>query len=234
MKRFQFLQIEAAIVFVVYQLIIFAVWYESGYPAVFWICFAFTFAAFAAIFGNSMILGEQMEERKDWIFSYPILKHSIIYAAVQIIIATLFLIFGINDGWVFSFCVQLAVLGIYWMLTVSCYQARAVAVRVHEEARGKVRWAVEALEQAKQIADTCKIDVVRQEFKKIEEMIRFSDPVSDQMANELEKEILQLLEMAQSVVKVELQQAEALSIAKRLCLLLQERTSRCRVMKYTK
>jgi len=234
MKRLRFLQIEAAIIFVIYQLIVFAVCYESGYPAVFWLCLGFTCAAFAAAVGNSIVLGEQMTELKDWIFSYPILKHSIIYVAAQIIIATLFLIFGINGGWVFPFCVQLVVLGIYWMLALSCYQARALAVRVHKGAREKVKWALAALAEAKQTVECCEDGQVRTAFKKAEEMIRFCDPVSDESLEELEQEILNLLNEAQQVVRDAARNEDALAIAEKLSLLMQDRSSRCRVIKYTK
>lgn len=234
MKRLHFLQIEAAIVFVIYQLILFAVWHESGYPAVFWICFGFTCAAFAAAVGNSIVLGEQMTELKDWIFSYPILKHSVIYVAAQMIVATLFLIFGINGGWVLPFCMQLVLLGIYWMLALSCYQARAVAVRVHKDAREKVKWALTALAEAKQTVESCEDELVRTVFKKIEETVRFCDPVSDESIKALEQEILSLLNEAQQAVRDADRKEEALAIAEKLSLLLQDRSSRCRVIKYTK
>ena len=125
-KKAKMLLAILIIAIVVYNVVLFAICGFGGHGAEFWISYSFMMLSFLLIAVGGAVLGLRGLSLKDWLFGFPLVKHSTLYIAFELVASTIFVILGyyakVSWGWVFS--LQFAALGVYLIFAISCLFAK--------------------------------------------------------------------------------------------------------------
>lgn len=219
-----------AIVFIAYNVILFVLCGVSGHTGVFWMSWIFMLLAFAAMTFAGVLLGKRGMFLRDWIFGFPIVKHSTVYIIVEFIASTIFIIFEkiIPFGW--SFAAQFLFLCIYGVCAVSCFLAKETIDDVHNRVSDKTRFLKLLRVDAEMLVEKCHDPELKKQLQALSEAIRYSDPMSNEALFELEKDItLTVSECGKSVENGDFD--EVGELCKKANLLLSERNKKCKALK---
>ena len=219
-----------AICFVAYNVILFVLSGFSGHTGVFWMSWSFMIVAFAAMTVVGVLLGKRGMFLRDWLFGYPIVKHSMIYILVEFAASTVFIIFEktVLFGW--AFAVQFLFLCIYGVCAISCFLAKETIEEVHNKVSDKTRFLKLLRVDTEMLVEKCPDDALKGQLQQLSEAVRYSDPMSNEALFELEKEItLAVDECGKAIDSGNLQNAaELCTEASRL---LTERNKKCKALK---
>ncbi len=219
-----------AISFVAYNVILFVLCGFTGHTAIFWMSWIFMLVAFAAMAGAGVILGQKGMFLRDWLFGYPIVKHSTVYIIAEFCASTLFIIFEHHIKWGWAFAVQFLFLCIYGVCAISCFLAKETIEDVHNNVSDKTRFIKLLRVDAEMLIEKCGDDETKEECKKLAEAIRYSDPMSNESLFELEKDLALTVSECDKAVS-----AKDFALAKELCakaiLQLTERNKKCKALK---
>ena len=216
--------------FVAYNVILFVICGFAGHTGIFWMSWAFMLVAFAAMAGAGVVLGQKGMLLRDWLFGYPIIKHSTIYIIAEFLASTLFIILEDHIGWGLAFAVQFIFLCAYCICAFSCFLAKDTIENVHNHVSDKTRFIKLLRADAEMLVEKCDDADVKAECRKLAEAIRLSDPMSSEALFELEKDLaLTVAECDKAVT------AKDYCLAKELCakamLQLTERNKKCKALK---
>lgn len=219
-----------AIVFAMYNVIIFAVFGFGGHEAPFWLSYIFVLIAFGVVEYSFILLGRNGMEIRDWLFGYPIIRHCAIYAALELILSLIFMIFEYDLSWVLPFVAQVLLLGAYGIMLISCFIAKEEIGELHEKVQEKTRYISLLQADAQMLVNKCADETLKAKCEKLAEAIRYSDPMSSELLEELEKR----LSASVTACATALDEGN-LALADHLCdqamLQLQERNLKCKALK---
>lgn len=229
-KKAKMLGAILAIVFVVYNVVLFVLGGFTGHGPVFWLSYVFMLLAFAAMTGAGVLLGKRGIFLRDWLFGYPIIKHSTVYIIAEFILSTVFIVLDKNIPWTWAFAAQLILLGVYLILAISCLLSKETIDDVHTGVKGKTDFIRLLHADAEMICEKCPDPETKREFQKLADAVRYSDPMSNENLFELEKEITFVAAQADQYI-VEGKNDDALKLCEKALLLLSERNKKCKALK---
>lgn len=219
-----------ALAFIAYQVTLFSLCGFGGHTAVFWTSWVFMLAAFAAMTVSVTILGQSGMFLRDWLFGFPIIKHSAVFLMAELAASIVFMLFQKRAPWAWAFAVQFLMLCIYGICAISCFLTKETINDVHTRVSDKTRFLKLLRADAEMLVKKCSDSDVREECRKLAESIRYSDPMSSEALSELEKELVLTVSECDRAIT-----AKDFSTAKGLCakamLLLAERNNVCKALK---
>ncbi len=213
-----------------YHVILFAVCGFAGHTAVFWISWIFMLLAFAAMVVSCVILEQRGLFLRDWLFGFPIIKHSIVYIIVELLVSCIFIIFEKKVSWNWAFGLQFLMFCLYGVCVVSCFLSKETIGDVHIKVSDKTRFIKLLGVDAQMLVEKCSDTETKRECHKFAEAVRYSDPMSSEALFELEKELALTVSQCDKAIE-----ANDFVTAKVLCakaiLQLTERNKKCKALK---
>lgn len=220
------------IAFIVYNAVLFAVCGFTGHGAGFWISFGFMTLAFLLPAIGGLVLGSRILSLKDWLFGFPLVKHSTVYLVAEFAVSTLFIILGyfFDIKWGLVFAPQIVFLGVYLVFAISCLLAKQTIDEVHTKVKDKTTFIRLLKVDADMLVKNAVNDEDRKVFVEFAEEVRYSDPMSSEALFELEKEIS--LAVAQANEMLTKGDGEsALELCRKASRLLYERNKKTMALK---
>ena len=218
------------ICFAAYNIIVFALCGFAGHTAVFWLSWAFMLVAFAAMTTAGVLLGKNGMFLRDWLFGYPIIKHSTFYIIAELIASTVFIIFEDVVPFGVAFAVQILFLAVYCVFAVSCFLAKETIDEIHNKVSDKTSFMKLLRADSESIVAKCNEPELKKKLQSLSEEIRYSDPMSNEVLFELEKEITFTVSECGKAVDSNAV-AEAADLCNKAHLLLVERNKKCKALK---
>lgn len=229
-KKSKMLAAILAIAFVAYNVILFVLCGFSDHTDIFWMSWIFMMVAFAAMTGAGVVLGQKGMFLRDWLFGYPIVKHSTVYIIVEFCVSTLFIILEEVIEWGWAFAVQFLILCCYGICAVSCFLAKETIEDVHNKISDKTRFIKLLRADTEMLIEKCDDAQTKEECRKLAEAIRYSDPMSNEALFELEKDLAFTVSECDKAIS-----EKNYYLAKELCakamLQLVERNKKCKALK---
>lgn len=219
-----------AITFAVYNIVLFVICGFSGHGAVFWLSYVFMLLAFAAMTVAGVLLGKKGIFLRDWLFGYPIIKHSTVYIFAEFIASTVFIALDEYVKWPWAFAVQLILLGAYLVVAISCLLSKETIEDVETKVKDKTDFIRLLCIDTEMICEKCADAELKNEFQKLADTVRHSDPMSNENLFELEKEIACVVAQADKCT-VDGENGEARALCEKALLLLFERNRKCKALK---
>ena len=227
-SKFGMMALMAAIVFVTYNAVLFAVCGFSGHGAAFWISYAFMMVAFVTLAVSGLALKSRTVQPKDWLLGYPVLKHCGIYLILEFIASVIFIALDYIDcPWAIAFAVQMVLLAVHLVFIISCFMAKEMVENVEVKVNQKTSYISLLRVDVEMIAERSTDTEVKTAFGKLAEQLRYSDPMSNEALADLESRISNLVEQA----KIVTDKSDLLRICNNVSLLITERNKKCKVLK---
>lgn len=229
-KKGKMLAAILAIAFIAYNVTLFTICGFTEHTAVFWISWLFMLAAFAAMTVSGVILGKRGLFLRDWLFGFPIVRHSTVYLIAELLASILFILFedAVRPG--LAFGLQFLLLCIYGVCAVSCFLSKETIDDVHTRVSDKTRFIRLLCADAEMLVEKCPDPDTKEECRRLAEAIRYSDPMSSEALFELEKELSLTVSKCDSAIG-EGDFAAARELCARAALQLTERNRKCKALK---
>lgn len=230
LKEHKFIYLIIAIVFVVYNICLFAIAGFAGHTATFWSSYIFVIIGAASFTFIMTVLFTKGTDIKDWIFKFPVIKHSVIYICTELIISIVFMIFEkkIPAGW--AVAAQFVILAFFAVMAISCFIAKETIENIDTEVKEKTAFVKLLRVDTDMLAERCGDADLKEKLDKLAENVRYSDPVSNDALKEIEGDIAEKVSECKKAVE-----AEDYTTASTLCdealLLLSERNKKCKILK---
>lgn len=220
-----------AICFVVYNVVVFVIAGFEDHGASFWISYAFMIVAFAMLALTLFTLKNRSVQPKDWIFGFPILKHSAIYIVAEFIISVLFMLLDLADcPWWVALVVQIIVLAIHAVLVISCFMVQDTVMQVQTKVKTATFFIKMLQVDVEMLSEKATDSTVKTAFAKLAEQVRYSDPMSSEALYAIENQIKLTVDNADRCIAAN-DVNGALQLCDKATLLLLERNKRCRALK---
>ncbi len=221
----------AGILFVVYNILVFVIAGFTGHGASFWVSYAFMLVAFICVAVSALLLRSSTNQPKDWLFGYPVVKHCTVYIIAELIASVLFMALD-KTGFPFAigFAVQLIILALHLVFLISCFIAKETIDEVEQKVGRSTAFIDLLTVEIAMVADNIDDAAAKKAVKSLEEAVRFSDPISNEMLSVIEAEIsgrvtdMRAYAEARDVENVLL---ECEAVGK----LIKERNMKCKVLK---
>lgn len=209
------------ILFVLISVISFAV--PTLKTAAFWIAYLFTVVSFAAQIVTWKNAFGKEDTMKSKFLGFSIGHISIVYLILQIIALGIFLFIPALPVWS-AIIICSVIAGVSVICMISDDTGRNEINRVEEKVKKKVFYIKNLQADVELMADSETDSETKTELIKLAEKIRFSDPMSNELLEDLESRIsAKIAELKSAPNKSE--------IIKELNLLFDERTKKCKILK---
>lgn len=219
-----------AIAFIAYNVTLFAVCGFTEHTSVFWMSWVFMLVAFAAMTVSGVILGKRGLFLRDWLFGFPIIKHSTVYIMAELLVSCIFIILEDNIRPGLAFGLQFLMLCIYGICAVSCFLSKEMIDDVHTKVSDKTRFIKLLSIDAEMLVEKCPDPDTKEECRKLAESVRYSDPMSSEALFELEKDLTLTVSQCDRAIE-----EKDFTAAKEFCakamLQLAERNKKCKALK---
>lgn len=219
-----------AIAFIAYNVTLFAVCGFIGHTPVFWMSWVFMLVAFAAMTVSGVILGKRGLFLRDWLFGFPIIKHSTVYITAELLVSCIFIILEDNIRPGLAFGLQFLLLCIYGICAVSCFLSKEMIDDVHTKVSDKTRFIKLLSIDAEMLVEKCSDPETKEECRRLVEAVRYSDPMSSEALFELEKDLTLTVSQCDRAIE-EKDFATAKEFCTKAMLQLDERNKKCKALK---
>lgn len=220
--------VAALTVFVVYNAVLFVVSGFVGHGAAFWISYVFMLAAFVLIALNAALLGKRPIQPKDFLLSYPVLKHSTIYTVAEFIVSTLFMCLDkVMTSGAIPAAVQLVLLAVHIVFLSMCYYAKKTREDLQQKVNTSTQFMRKLRTDAETIADRISDADTKKVFSDFAEELRYSDPVSSPALSDIEARLSEVVDDAEDAL-ADGRNDEAQSLCRKARLILKERNRLCK------
>lgn len=210
-----------AIAFVLFNVIAFAV--PTAKTSTFWIAYVFAAVAFVSQIAIWKFAFKGADTLKSKFLGIPLISVGITYLIIQLIAFAIFMAFPIAPTWI-AIVVCALILGISTICLIGTETGREEINRVEEKVEKKVFYIKSLQVDIEMLASDETDAVTKAALTKLAEKIRFSDPMSSEVFEELEAEIAaKVKELKTAENKVE--------IIKILDSLLTERNKKAKLLK---
>lgn len=218
------------IVFVVFNILTFAIAGFSGHTGAFWLAYVFTVVAFAVAAIECVLASGRNTASGDWLFGYPIYRHCVLYVGLAVVIGAVFMGLSGQASWKLVLVVELLLLAAHLLLSISCFAAK----RTIENVRTNVKAATASMKLLRADAESAVARMSDAEsaalMRKLAEDIRFSDPMSSPALEGLERQIGESISAAVACA-AQRNDAGARSCIEQAQKLLAERNRKCMLLK---
>lgn len=231
-KKSKMLLAIIAICFVIYNAALFVLCGFTGHSAGFWISFIFMIVAFVLPTAGGMLLGIRVRSLRDWLFGFPLVKHSVIYIVCELAVSTLFIVLEylhqIMWGW--AFVSQLVILGVYLIFAISCLLTKQTIDEIHTKVKDKTSFVRLLKVDADMLVAHAVDPEAKKVFKAFADEVRYSDPMSSEALFELEKDISLAVTQARNKLS-DGDESAASELCRKASLLLDERNKKTKALK---
>lgn len=219
-----------AIAFAAYHVTLFSLCGFSGHTAAFWMSWVFAVVAFAAMTVSLTVLGMRGMFLRDWLFGFPIIKHSTAFLIAELIVSGICILFEESVPGAWAFAIQFFMLCVYGICALSCFLTKETIHDVQTKVSERTRFMKQLRTKAEMLAEKCTDPAIREECRSLAEAIRNSDPVSGESLVEIEQHLASMISECDRAVA-----AKDFAAAGELCakakLLLAERNKNCKALK---
>lgn len=221
-----------AVIFLVLNAVIFAVFGFADHTSAFWISYIFLWVSFVTAVVSFMLLRTRSVQPRDWLLGYPIMKHCVIYLVLETLACLLFMALDVFTDlpWAVSFVVQIIIFAVHIVLNISCFLAKEMVEEVEVKVATNSKHLKILQVDVEMIADKSVNAEVKQAYTKLAERIRYSDPMSNELLKGLEAQLDEVVEQAKQAVAVSDDQ-NALILCQKADSLLTERNKKCMACK---
>lgn len=188
--------------------------------ASFWISFVFAVISIMLAFYTAYCGVRTAKKLTDWLFNLPILRWCVIYVVAEIVMATCFMI--ISAHWKVAFIPQFLLPFLFLILVVPSFIQKSYVAEVKQETVEKVSYIRQINAKLIALIPRTNAPLLKQELKKIVDMIRHSDPMSASTLVEAEEKMLACVNQADELIRAE-KYEEAIPVIRELCYLIEER-----------
>lgn len=232
-KNFKFFSIIWIVGFVLFNAITFLIPNEvfgiTRFDKVtFWIAYGFITISFIAVFITAYMFIKDDSKEKLFL-NIPLLQTSYISLVTSIIIGVIFMSLPVLPPWLGAI-VCLGVAGYFIIACVKASVTANVVADIDEKVKTKTAFIRMAIVDAENIMARATTDEIKVETKKVYEALKYSDPMSNDLLNDVEQEIGNLLKEFKKAVTGS-DNDNAIKIASELLLLIKERNSKCKALK---
>lgn len=229
-KRIRILLCMVAIIFIVYNVVVFSIAGFLNHTATFWVSYAFMMVTFAAVISAIALLENKTLRMRDWLFRLPLIKHSVIFAICEVITSTIMMIFSTIIPVGVALAIQIVMLGIYAVFALSCLIAKEMITEVNDNVKRYTSFIKLLRIDAEMVARTSTDNATRDAFLALAEQIKYSDPISSEELADIENELKACIHTAMEAVKVN-DYEQSMVCYNRAVLLLAERNEKCKIYK---
>ena len=227
-KRGIYSAILTAIVFILYHCVLFLLAGFTGHTSTFWLSYACILLSFLAILVSTLLMGNQTLRLRDWLFSWPLIKHSILFLVTEVVVSSIFMVLEDQVHFAIALAVQLIVVGVYAVFAVSCLSAQEAVTEIHEKIRSSTTFMLSLRLKADQLAGRAP---QLQALQQLAEELRYSDPVSNPALAAMERELGLCIAQIEEMLNARCA-AQAQPLCQQALLLLQQRNDYCKSMKH--
>ena len=215
---------------ITYNVLVFVIFGFEDHEASFWTAYVFMMLAFGVTAVNLLAMGMNGMMVRDWLFGYPIIKHSAIYLVAEFILSIILAIFEEYVSFALAFTPQLLLLAVHLIFAISCFLSKQTIQEIKTKVDDKTRYIKLLRADTEMLASKCQNPALKEECKKFAEAVRFSDPMSNDALFELEKELALAVSDCDHAISQQ-NDEEAFALLKKANLLLQERNQKCKALK---
>lgn len=202
-------------VYALITLIIFGLDGESS----FWISFVFGIVSISLSYFTAF-LGFKDAALKDWIFSLPILRWSVIYVFIEILASIIFMTF--NTLWKITFLSQFFLLIFYFIVVFPCFIQKKSVQSTNETTVSKVSYLRFMYSKLVNLLLRVENETVKREIEQAADLLKHSDPMTSDNLLDIENKLSSYIDKLDELVR-EGKIEEAGTIAKEIRLLIAER-----------
>ena len=218
--------------FVAYNIVVFAICGFEDHGGAFWTSYVFMIIAFLTTAANGYLLSQKSEMPKDWLLGYPIIRHSAIFIVIELIASSIFMYLDYENDldWKIALAVQTLILAAHIAIIFSCFKAKEEIEQVQTNVKTKTARMKFLQVDIEMVAANTDNMLLKQEFTKLAEQVRFSDPVSNDLLANIENQIAHTIEQAKT--RIAYNDVEgALALCQKASQLLLERNKKCKILK---
>jgi len=229
-KNYALLALIGALMLVVYNVLVFAIAGVKDHTASFWVSYVMMMLGAALSALSAIIFSRSTTVMRDWFLGVPILRHTVIYVVLQLIVSILFMLLEKKVEWVLPFVVQFVLMAVFAILVISCFFTKNLIHGIREEVKQKTTAMALLHADAQMLCEICADTEAKKQFSALAEAIYYSDPMSHDLLLPLEGEIQSRLTNA----KMQLNAGDvegALASCAQASLLLKERNLKCMALK---
>lgn len=211
--------IMSAIAVLLYSILTFIIFgFNRGLS--FWISYVFAVISIVLSFFIAYLGATTVKKLTDWLFNLPILRWCVIYAAVEIVMATCFMI--ISAHWKVVFIPQFLLPFLFLILVIPCFAQKSHVTDVKRETAEKVSYIRQINAKLIALIPRTTDSLLKQELEKASDMLRHSDPMSADMLTEVEEKMTECTNKADALIRAG-KYDEATPVIQELCILIEER-----------
>lgn len=228
-KNFVRFAIVIAIVLLVYNVLVFAIPFERKVEEVFWISWAFGMFAILVQFLTA-IYAFKKSGLKSKFYGIPVYKMGLVYLGVQVITSMIFII--INSFieiplWI-MWIIYVLILAICALGFIGADAYRDHIETLDKQVAVKTSFMKGLAIDASSLANRVTEDSLNKKLHELAELIKYSDPVTNDALTEIEDEIERKFTLVKGKV---LNNEDALADIDSLSALINERNERCKLAK---
>ena len=232
-KNFKYFSITWLVCFVLFNAITFLIPNEifgvtRFDKSVFWIAYALITLSF--VFQIVVAYKFVNDESKDKMFlNIPLLRTGYMAIIVSVFVGIVFMVFPVIPAWIGAI-VSLLIAGYF---VIACVKASTVANIVNDvgaKVKTKTAFMRMAIVEAENILARTTTTEMKEEVKKVYEALKYSDPMSTPVLDEIEQEIDNGLKELKNAVTCN-DNAKVLSVTASILLNVKERNTKCKSLK---
>lgn len=222
--------IAPVIGFIIYNISIFVLFGFSNHTVTFWTAYIFVILVFVAVCVMTFLSNNQPIGMRDWLFKWPLIKHSILFGSIEFVLSIVFMVFEKHIPITISFVLQLIFFGVYIVFGVSCLWAKETIEDVHQNVKENTKFMKNLRVEADMLVHMTEDKAIKYACQKLAEQIRFSDPISSPELSDLEETIFLYIKEIKIMIQDE-RLEDALSMCDQASKLLGKRNEKCKAWK---
>ena len=165
---------------------------------------------------------KSVKKMTDWVFSLPIIRWCGIYVVTALVISLIFMLADSYASWKLTFIIQFLLPIFFLILVLPCFAQRAHIEEVNKVTETKVSNLRILHAKLLALVPRCENEAVRKDVEKAADLIRHSDPMSNDSLADIEQKLSNYIDSLDTLVRTGNLEAAA-PIAKEVCLLIGER-----------
>lgn len=215
-------------VLVMFQIVSFVA--PFPHTSIFWVCYVFGDVAICILGLGIKILCSHEEKLKSRFYKFPIIYISALYTIAQIILSILFMILALKvPAWIPFILFTAMLIGVL-LGFVAINETNEVVERIEYRSEMNTEFLKRLKIQVASIKNCCGDVEMEKRLKNLEELIQYSDPVSNGHLQMIESDIQKKVDILEKKVS-EQKTDEYNSIITDICNLIKKRNILCKETK---
>lgn len=175
-----------AILLIVFNVVVFLIF--KTHTNVFWVSYAFVLISFIA---NIICSAHSFKEMTidAMFYGIPLVSLAIYYFIAELVVGILFMTFQ-QAGFKLALIVQLIMFALFAITALVAFMARGAVEEVNQEIKEKVNGLRTNLVDLEMIMDKCSNCELKEKIRNLIEIIKYSDPISNESVENIEHRIL--------------------------------------------